>query len=801
MDPDEKLKQTIKAAVEHHTAGRLAQAAAAYQQVLAIEPRHFDALQLLGALATQSGKPEMAVELLSRALEVDPAYSTAHCNLASANRALGRTELAIGSYRRAIELEPGNFDAHYNLAQLLRGLGRLDDALASYQTALALKPAFAPTHNDIGAVFGQKGQWNEAVVSLREAISLQPDLVDAHCNLANALTQQGQLAEAFASCRNALALDPDRGEAHFNLGNVLRAQGKPDEAIASYGSASMLMPDSIDPLISQGTVQAERGQWTDAIACFQRAFAIQPEAFSTNYNLALSLSGTGELAKALPYYRKAISLSPESAEVRWAHAMAQIPMIYDFGADPHEFRDAFSRELEELTRWFTADPGRMAGGHKAVGVHQPFYLAYQPDNNRDLLARYGGLCARIMKAAESSFRTPATHSSPPEARAIGEQSAAIAAGPRKIAVGVVSAIIYTQSVWAAITKGFLLQLDRTRFDLHVFYVGTWVDEETRLAKAHVSHFEQGSKDLQQWMDLISRSNLDVLLYPEIGMDRMTVKLASLRLAPVQVVTWGHPQTSGLPTMDYFLSAEDFEPADMPGGPLAQDHYTEKLVRLPHLGCSYAALQVAAVRPDLAALGIDADSPLLLCPGSPFKYAPQHDYLYVEIARRLGKCQIVFVIGARLENVSAKLRGRLERVFKSAGLDFNRYVRFIPWQSRQEFYGLMECAAVFLDSTGFSGFNTVMQGIEAGVPVVALDGQFLRGRLGSGILKRMGLPELVAASEQDYVALVVRLARDAEYRHDIRKRIADNRHVLFNDTAPVKGLDEFLIGVTRPSRSA
>jgi len=245
----------------------------------------------------------------------------------------------------------------------------------------------------------------------------------------------------------------------------------------------------------------------------------------------------------------------------------------------------------------------------------------------------------------------------------------------------------------------------------------------------------------------------------------------------------------LPTIDYYFSAQDFEPAD------AQENYTEKLIALPHLGCCYEPFSGESVDPDLAALGIPAESPLLLCPGTPFKYAPRHDWIFPEIARRLGRCQFVF-FKQQPQFLSEKLRQRLADEFARAQLDFERYVVFVPKQPRPAFYGLMKRAHVLLDTIGFSGFNTAMQAVECGLPVVTREGRFMRGRFASGILKRMGLQELVAATEQDYVELVVKIAQDPEYRDSIRMRIAASRHLLFEDLAPMRALEEFLIDATR-----
>ena len=774
------LADAIKTAVEHHTAGRFSEAQAIYGQVLAIDANNFDALHLLGVLMNQMGQRTRAVELVSRAIALDPSDATAYYNLGTIYSAANQAEEAIGQYQKALAIQPGYLGARLNLGNAFQALGRLDEALASFQMAISLNPAFADAYNSAGVVHGARNQWDEAILSFQRALELKPDYAEAHGNLGKALIGQGRLDEGIDRCRKALSINPKLIDAHFNLGNALKAQGRLDEALASYRSALLLDPKFADAHHNAGVVLIEKEQLEEAILSFQDALSIKPDSARTLYNLGHALTMKGNLADALLCYRKALTLMPEYAEARWAHAMAQIPLIYGIDADLQQFRSAFSRELAELASWFAADSERMANGFKAVGTHQPFYLAYQEENNRDLLSRYGDLCTRLMTAWH-------------ERQSVSAQAAR---DGLKIRLGIVSANFCTHSVWHAIIKGLLLQLDRARFELHLFSVGAVQDQETAFAKSQASRFEQGGKDLHEWVRVIHGSQLDALIYPEIGMDGMTAKLASLRLAPVQAMTWGHPQTSGLPTIDYFLSAEDFEPAGAQGTPPAQEHYTERLVALPHLGCSYPPLSVTATAPNLAGVDIERDAPLLLCPGAPFKYLPQHDWIYVDIARRLRQCKILFVVGTRLESLSEKLRQRLEQVFARAGLDFGKYVAFIPWQQRPEFYGLMEQVDVFLDTMVFSGFNTVMQAIECGLPVVTMDGRFMRGRLGSGILKRMGMAELVARTEQDYIDLAVRLAKDADYRRNVRERIDANRHVLFNDTAPIRGLEDFLINATK-----
>ena len=135
--------------------------------------------------------------------------------------------------------------------------------------------------------------------------------------------------------------------------------------------------------------------------------------------------------------------------------------------------------------------------------------------------------------------------------------------------------------------------------------------------------------------------------------------------------------------------------------------------------------------------------------------------------------------------------RLAAAFARGGLDVGRYVRFVPWQTREGFFGLLGRADVFLDSIAFSGFNTALQSVQCGLPIVTLEGRFLRGRLAGGILKRIGVHELVVDDEEAYIALAVRLAQDPAFRGEMRRRIEAGRAALFEDLAPIRALEAFL----------
>ena len=125
------------------------------------------------------------------------------------------------------------------------------------------------------------------------------------------------------------------------------------------------------------------------------------------------------------------------------------------------------------------------------------------------------------------------------------------------------------------------------------------------------------------------------------------------------------------------------------------------------------------------------------------------------------------------------------------MTFSDYSVFIPWQSTAEFYGLMKRADIFLDTIGFSGFNTAIQAVECNLPIVTKEGEFMRGRLASGILKRMGMHETIATNNEDYIQLVVRLAQDADFRQQVRQRMLAAQGMLYNDISSVRALEQAL----------
>lgn len=651
----------------------------------------------------------------------------------------GRHQEAVDLIKKAINLNKNDPEAHSNLGLALHGNGRHQLALDSYARALALNPRHPDALNNRGNVYRDLNRFDDALADYDGALALRPRFALALAARADVLNRLGRTGEALAAIDRALALQATP-ELHNARGTVLQTLHRRDEALL----------------------------------CFEQALQLDPTHLNAWNHKAGALYLMGRREAALAALDEAARLAPQAADIRLKQAVVKLPIIRPAGDDLAALRAGFARDLADFEAWLAqrgaSDP--VPNPLAVVGGCHPFYLSYHEQDNRALLSQYGAICSRLMGQWAAQRGLPA----PPAARK---------AGAGTIRVGVVSAHIVEHPVWRAIVRGWFSELDRDRFELHLFYLGSQEDGETAYARSRAAVMHQGARSELEWARLIAGANVDVLVYPELGMDAMAPRLAALRLAPRQLATWGHPETTGLPTIDAYLSAAGLEDEQ------AQDHYSEQLVRLPNLGCCYAPAAVPPAEVDLAALGVRAGVPLFICPGSPFKYAPEYDEVLVRIAQRCGPCQFLFFSNVQASHLTALLQARLAQAFAQAGLAPQDYLVSIPWQPPARFYSILRQADVFLDTLGFSGFNTAMQAVDCALPVVTVEGRYMRGRFGSAILRRMGLDHLVQADGDGYVALAASLAGDAALRATVREAITARREVLYHDRAPVRALEDYL----------
>ena len=350
----------LASAIGHHRAGRHGEAAAMYRQLLDAQPDNFDALHLLGVVTAQTGRKQVAVDLIGRAVVLDPNRAEAHANLGILLRELGRLDEAVAACRAAIALKPDYAEAHDNLGVAFYHQGTLDEAVACYRKAIAVKPDYAEAHNNLGVALRHQGKLDEAMASFREAIALEPGHAGAHNNLGNMLRDQGEPEEAAAAHQRALALKPDYAEAHINLGLALKDQGKLAEAVVSYRKAIALKPDYADAHRNLGNALRQQGGLDEAIACFRRAIAIDPDNVGAHFGYAMAhtfVPGDAEIEKLKELLGRE-DISQGMSKDQWVRIPFALGKAHDDIGSYAEAFSYFTTANEEMAKQVNFDAAR-----------------------------------------------------------------------------------------------------------------------------------------------------------------------------------------------------------------------------------------------------------------------------------------------------------------------------------------------------------------------------------------------------------------------------------------------------------
>jgi predicted O-linked N-acetylglucosamine transferase (SPINDLY family) len=263
--------------------------------------------------------------------------------------------------------------------------------------------------------------------------------------------------------------------------------------------------------------------------------------------------------------------------------------------------------------------------------------------------------------------------------------------------------------------------------------------------------------------------LDILFYQDIGMEPLSYFLAFARLAPVQLTSFGHPDTTGIPNLDFFLSAENYE---LPG---AERDYSEHLIQIPDVGtlAYYHRPKAPSAKASREDFGLKTEDKVYLCPQTLFKIQPVMDRIFQKITDLDARAKFVFI---EYNSLHLALESRILRLSER----LRDHIKFIPSLAFERYLGLISCADVVLDTVHFNGQNTTLEAFALGMPVVTCPGSLQRSRHGYGMYKTMGFMELVAVNENDYAEKAVRIANDKIYREYCSNRISESCGVLFEN---------------------
>lgn len=727
-------------------------------------PRMFvpGAAAAAGLAHLEAGRLTEAAEELETAVFYDEADSDSLHLLGLITAEQGDFYGGIKKIQEAIGINPQRAAYHNTLGQVYWRMGRPEEAMAACKEAVALRPDLAEVQNGLATILLSSGRNDEAITHYRLATECAPEAPDLWYNLGNALTTVGSSPEIETCYRNAIRFNRNFARAFGNYARWLMTQSRWMEADIVAAEAVRLGPEEASHWNSQGVVWLEKG-WGDSESCFRAAIAREPQNAGTYYNLGRSLFEQGRSDEAIDAYQAALRINPKFGAAEVAACMSQLPILYRTEEEIVQRRIRYTRALESLA---AVDPIVLADG---IGTAQPFFLPYQGADDWSLQSIYGRMACLVLDETES----PVTLAQPP---APGE----------RIRIGIVSGFFCDHTLFKLFIEGWLTQIDRSRFEVIGFHTGREIDALTAQCDRWCDRFVCGLPSNAAWRQVIAESNSHVLLYPEVGIDPVAGRLAAMRLAPVQCAAWGQPETTGMPTIDYFLSSDLMEPAD------GHEFYTERLIRLPNLGMHYKPVAWTRLpRARRGRLGLRRDVPVFWSGQAIYKYHPGYDSIFTRIAAELDGCQFVFIEFPKSKVLTEVFRTRLTAAFASAGLNSEERIIIMPQMSQQDYLDTVSLTDVILDTPGWSGGKSTMDCLACDPAIVTMPGQFMRGRHTAAILRQIGCAETIAGSEDEYVSIAVRLARDAAWRAQVRQGVAAGKHKAFGDTAYIRALEDFL----------
>lgn len=681
----------------------------------------------------------------------------------------GRLEQAVSEYLRLVAAGIRAPMLYQSLGAARLTLGETLPAIADFETALTLDPTSAPTHANLGHALARLSRWREAADAYARAFAADPNFVDALVERGICLEEAGNAAEGEACFVQAAAIAPGDVRVWALLGRARHRRRALDPAIEAYRKGIAAKPDAADLWNNLGAVLHERGVHDEAHRALTRAIELAPDMAPAHANLASLLQDRDDRAGAKAAYARTLELDPGNVGARLGACFAELPILYSSPAEIDAARARYSAALDATIAALDLEtPGTAAAVAAAVGQQQPFFLPYQARNDAELQSRYGRFVCAAMASTYPQWAGPL--------------------GPRprlpdgRLRVGFVTGYFRNHSIWK-LFRGWIENLDRTRFDVRGYWTGASEDGETKAARAACSRFVEGL-GFEAMAAAIAADAPHALVWPEIGMDPVAHKLATLRLAPVQCTTWGHPETTGLPTMDWFLSSDLMEP------PGEAARYTERVLRLPGISIDYAPPPVVPAPFDAAALGLRAGAMRYLCCQSIFKYLPQDDDVLARIAEGVPDSQFVFLAHPTAKALTAAFAARVAAAFAARGLDPQHHVVVLPQRNPAEYAALNAASDLFLDSLRWSGGNTTLEAIAQGLPALTWPGDTMRGRHSYAILRMMDFDDGIAADPDDYVARAVRFGLDRGALAAAKAKLLDRRGRLWRDPAPVRALEAF-----------
>lgn len=602
------------------------------------------------------------------------------------------------------------------------------------------------------------------------ALSVDANDPEALYNMAHALSLNKQTKPAFEVLMRRINLDAGNFQYHLDVARFLRDIGKHDESIKAYTHAFKLNKDNVKTLDelaqvykrigniqavlgcykkaiqasptsatfhnSLGAVYAENGMPEESVKSLAEAVRLAPNNPTYRNNLGNSLYRVGRIAEATESYKLALELKPDFyfALTQGLHANRQ---LCDW------------RELEQ-----TLEKIHGALEDKTAQGLTPFVMLSQPS----ISLAENLICAKRFsqdRFSKQLRKKPLINSAKPRDRKDG-----------KIRIGYISADFHAHAT-SFLIVGVLENHDRKYFDVYAYSHGPDDNSDTR---SRVKKSFDVFRDIRKLTDeqashRILEDGIDILVDLKGFTRDMRLEIQALRPAPV-IVSWlGYPGTLGEPRMaDYIIGDPTVTPLEHAA------HYSEKLALMPHTYQPNDKSRVIGTRPTRAEVGLPEKDFVFCTFNQPYKITPDMLDIWCKILLEIPS-SVLWILEPR----DATAKNNLIAEAQKRGLSSDRII-FAPKKSQPEHLARLTLADIALDTLPYTSHTTCSDALWVGLPLVTLIGETFPARVAAGLLKTMGLPELVAETPNAYVKTVLDLAKHPKKLAAIKKKILNNRDV-------------------------
>ena len=734
--------------------------------------------KLLGVTLLSQGKD--ALFAMQQAAQLLPDDAEAQYNLGNVQKEQGHLEDAVASYKRSLTLKPDFAEAFCNLGIVLRELGQVDDAVASYRLALKIRPAYPKVYSNLGLALCDLEQFDEAETSCRRALEIKPDYAEAHNNLGLALSGLGQFDQAQAGYRRALEINPDLAEAIYNLGNVLRDLGQFQEAAVNYRQVLGIKPDYVKAYLALGLVQKDMGLLVDAGESFLHALQIDPKLAEAHSNLGNILSDMGRFSEAEVCIRQALQIEPDFAVahnnlgnvLRDLGQLQEAAMSYrralEIKSDFTEAHSNLGNALRDLWQFQEAAESY----RRALEIKPEFSMAHSNLGNvlRDLglldesvasyrraleiKPDYAEAYSNLLFTLHNIRHEPEYHLE--QARKFGRLASGKAGTrfsswncsprPERLRVGLVSGDLWKHPV-GFFLEGLLSHIDQQRIELFAYPTQHKEDDlSARIRPCFSAWKTLTGKSDEVAARLIQDDGIHVLIDLSGHTAHNRLPMFAWKPAPIQVAWLGYMSTTGVAEMDYVLGDPHAIPAEF------DNQFTEAVWRMPE---SYICLTVPSSPVEVAPLpALSAGYVTFGSFNNLTKLSDATVAVWARILKSVPNAKLLLKTGQLKDSaVCEQTRQR----FVECGIEQERLQLSGTQHAAAEHLAMYNKVDIALDTFPYPGVTTSVEALWMGVPVLSLRGDRFMSCTAGSIALNAGLPDWVAADEDDYVAKAVAYA--------------------------------------------